>query len=261
MDRPSLLPPQWKIYRAGCHFKELETELHRYFEGNPGKLVVEPESTADSVLATFKAKTNTPARIPIIIGDCLQNTRSALDYLVWELVRANGHDPGKHNMFPVCPSQDAFKNALEWHGKRPGALEGVHPDAVAEIAGLQPYTVGNDWEQQSTLWALDYLTNVNKHRRVLLTDMKAAPMGEDIEIVDINGELWWHGNMPSADENTKLGPFPVSGGEVKMDQKILAFIAFNEAPVAGKEVTTFLNGVMRFVHLHVLPKFERFFPV
>lgn len=258
VDPPSLLPVQWKIYRAAQHFKEMEVELLRYFQSNPGKLVVEPESTPSSVIASFQARDRTPARIPLIIGDCLQNTRSALDFLVWELVRANSHEPGKHNMFPVCQSVDSFKESLKWHGKRPGVLEGVHWEAVAEIERWQPYNVGEDWEEQSLLWALDKFTNINKHRRVLLTEIKAAPMG-DIQVFDIDGELWAHGTLPAVNEDAKLGPYPVSGGQAQVNPKIVAFVGFDEPPAKGKEVGTILNGILRHVHLDIVPRFEQFF--
>ena len=258
MDSPSLKSAEWKIYRAGQHFKELEAELRRYFQGNPGRFMVKPESTPDSIIASFQAKESTPARIPLIIGDCLQNARSALDFLVWELVRANGHEPGKHNMFPVCASYDAFKEACKWHGKKPGVLEGVCDEATARIEALQPYNMGQDWEQQSLFWILDIFVNINKHRRVLLTDLVAAPM-DDIQIVDIDGELWAHGSLPTVNKDAEFGPHPVVDGQVHMNTKLVAFVCFNEAPAQGREVTTLLKRILRYVHLGIIPDFAQFF--
>jgi hypothetical protein len=257
VDPPSLLSVEWKIYRAGEHFKEVESHLRRYFQSNPGKVMVEPGSTPDSVVATFKAKHGIPVRIPLIIGDCLQNARSALDYLVWELVRANGHVPGRHNMFPICQSYDSFKDALERRGKRPGALEGIHADAIAEIESFQPYNLGQDWEQQSLLFVLDKFTNINKHRRVLLTDMRASAPG-DIEVINIDGELWTHCSLPAVEAGAKIGPFP-TGEQMQVNPKIVAFVAFDEAPVQGREVGTILGGMVRHVHLDIVPRFKRFF--
>ncbi|MGC2743237.1 MAG: hypothetical protein WA672_08615 [Candidatus Angelobacter sp.] len=82
-----------KIFRAALHIKSLETELEGYFKTNPGHLVREPHTNSDEAFFTFQPKGPIPARFGLIIGDCLQNLRSALDYLVWELVLAANNQP------------------------------------------------------------------------------------------------------------------------------------------------------------------------
>jgi len=253
----SLNSVELKIFRAALHLKGLEPELERYFQGNPGKLVREPNSPADNPTFTFVAREEIPARFGLIVGDCLQNLRSSLDYLVWELVLAAKNTPGRHNMFPICSDPKTFKQAL---GKR-NRLLGVHPDAAAEIEALQPYHLGKDFEK-AVLWVLEDLTNVNKHRRILLTNLVAGEKHHAHTIIEKDGELWMStgpGAPPVFDCETKFGPYPVIDGKVHMDTELVAFVAFNEGPAKGMEITLCLNEWAVYIKDTILPRFKKFF--
>lgn len=236
-----------KMYRAHQNFEELTAEVGRYFKSNPGKLVPQQESTPDTIIAAFQTKDSLPSRMPLIAGDCLQNLRSSLDYLVWELVLAEGKEPGKHNSFPICsgPTADVFEDAIKWHGKRPGCLEGIPLNAVAEIRNLQPCRLGDDW-QKDFLWVLNELTNLNKHRRIILADLSATDAPPDLKIVDINGERWFFGSFPPVDANTKLAPFPVTP-DPNMHRQIFARITFNEAVAKGHDMSAFFMRLFNYL--------------
>lgn len=251
-------PVRKKIFRAKQNFDELTTEVLRYFKGNPGEMVVEPESTSDQIVATFQPKHLLPARLPLIAGDCLQNLRSSLDYLVWELVLAEGKDPGKHTCFPVCPGpdSDSFDKAIEWRGKRPGVLEGIDADAVTEIRNLQPFRLGQNWEMDP-LWILNELTNLNKHRRILLAKLEASDAPSDFRIIDVDGQIWGKGSFSSTGTDAKIAPFPTN--DPNMHRQIVVFIKFDETVAKGKEVCSVLEGLFAYLYDMVLPKFDRFF--
>ena len=196
----------------------------------------------------------------MIIGDCLQNLRSSLDYLVWELVLAEGKEPGKHNSFPICPgpTSDSFDKALERRGKRPSCLEGIHVDAVTEIRKLQPYRWLNEWGMD-LLWVLNELTNFNKHRRILLTDLRGEDPPPDFQIVDVDRETWGHGSFPAINTKAKLAPFLVTS-DPNMHRQIVARIFFNETVAQGREVSSVLVGLFEYIYDDILPRFEGFFP-
>jgi hypothetical protein len=242
-----------KIFRAILHGKTLEPELMGYFETNPGHMVRDQDSSLDRPTFTFHPKGPVPARFGLIVGDCFQNLRSSLDYLVWELVLAENNQPTERNMFPVCSTPDAFKDALD---KRKRLL-GIHPEASALIESLQPYHLGKNW-QKSILWIVDEFTNINKHRRVLLTMLRASRT--PIEVVDINGELWGHGRLPIFDGDAKIGPL-VSGAsaEMQMDAQLIACVTFDEGPTKGMEITGCTGECLNYIEKGVIPKFERFF--
>ena len=240
------------------HLAELAAELRWYFGTNPGKVVRKAESDPNQYVGTFQAGGPIPARLPIIIGDCLQNLRSSLDYLVWELVLAAKNQPGENNMFPVCSTLKSFDFQLSKRHR----LAGVTPDAVAEIKSLQPYHFGQDFDK-SPLWVIDDLCNINKHRHVLLTHLHGGP--SDIELQIINGETFGRLDLTSIKRDAEIGPLPIidgpqgRGGQVDVNLKIAAFVAFNEGAAQNLEVGLVLGEMLKYIRFTVLPRFERFF--
>jgi hypothetical protein len=236
---------------------ELQGEIQEYFNTNPGKVVRTEGGDPDVFVGTFKAEGPIPGRLPIIIGDCLQNLRSALDYLIWELVLAAQNTPGRHNMFPVCGTLEAFNNQLA-----KSRLKGVNPDAIEEIKNLQPYHSGKDFDK-AMLWVLDDLCNINKHRRVLLTGLRGGP--SDLELLHINGEVFGRVNLARIKENTDIGPYPIVDGpmglgvRIDVNPNIAVHIAFAEGTIQNLDVGLLLAEMLNYIELRVLPKFEPFF--
>jgi|ERR1039458_8216620 hypothetical protein len=242
-----------KIFRAVVHYKELEGEFEKYFQTNPAKVVRQQEGSPDQYVGKVEPKGSIPARLPLIIGDCLHNLRSSLDYLVWELVLAAKNIPGKDSMFPICSTDSSFKSQL---GR--GRLDGVHADAVTEIESLQPFQLGKDFDK-AILWVMDDFCNINKHRRVLLTMLRGAS-GTIEETRIIDGKLWLRTELPRVDRDTKIGPFPiVNGGQVQVNTQIIAFVAFDEGAAQNMEVSLCLGGMLNYIKDDVVPRFERFF--
>src|SRR5579863_1060828 len=103
----SLNSVQFKIFRATQHIESLQSEIKGYFNSKPGKMVRQPHDREDEVVFRFVVDSPIPARFGLIIGDILQNLRSSLDYLIWELVLAANCEPNKNNMFPICSTSDA----------------------------------------------------------------------------------------------------------------------------------------------------------
>lgn len=251
----SLNSVEFKIFRATQHFESLKSELEGYFQSNPGKMVRQPHSCENEGIFRFVSNGPIPARFGLIVGDVLQNLRSSLDYLVWELVRAANNEPTNKNMFPICSTVESFNHQIKRH-----RLDGVSPDAIAEIKSLQPYHLGRDFSK-SILWALDELTNINKHRRILLTSLMATTVPKESFVVQ-DGQVWVHqpaGPVRVFDSNTQFGPFPIIDGKVRVDTQIAAAIAFDEGPAKGMEVSFCAGYWSYFVLKTILPRFERFF--
>ena len=241
-----------KIIRAAEHFRAMEGELETYFKLSPAKMVRQPGGPSDQATFKLEATLPIPVRLPHIIGDCIQNARSSLDYLVRELVLAANNRPTDHEMFPICDNPKAFKDAI-----RRGQLTGVSEEAVAIIESVQPYHLGEDWES-STLWVLNQFANTNKHRRLLVTNLRAAP--SKVEIVTVGEKHFATGTISRFDDNTKIGPFPMVGEkQMQVDTQIIASITFDEGKAKGIEVGTCLNAMLGEIFSKVFPLFERFF--
>lgn len=247
---------QFKIFRSTQHIESLKSELHGYFKSNPGKMVRQPDIPDDAALFRFVPSGTIPARFGLITGDALQNLRSSLDYLVWELVLAARCQPTEKNMFPICSTDELFKQQISRH-----RLDGVPPQAVTEIESSQPYHLGQEFNK-SILWALDELTNINKHRRILLTGLAAAPVKPE-NIVIQDGEAWVRsgpGPVQIFDSNTEFGPFPIIDGQVQVDTNVMAGITFDEGTAKGMEVSFCLGYWCFYLMKTLLPRFEKFLP-
>ena len=249
-------PVVWKVFRSTVHLMEFQSEVEEYFKTNSGMVVREPGGNRDEYFGTFQASGSIPGRLPIILGDCLQNLRSALDYLVWELVLATRNEPGGHNIFPICSTQETFDQQVKRN-----RLKGVAPEAIAEIRSLQPYHYGDGFDK-SMLWVLDDLCNINQHRRVSITNLVGGPSAINLQI--FNGELFGGVDFPSIRRNAKIGPFPIvddprGRGVLDVNPSITAYLAFDEGSTQNMDIGFVISHLLKFVTLTVLPKFERFF--
>lgn len=225
-----------KIRWAEKHRQAINAEVSGYFEKNAGLVVAElhPQLYGGGVSNVYGPPH--PDSIALLIGDCLQNLRSALDYLVWELCLSAKREPGKHNAFPVCKSPESFKKRV----KEDRLLDGVPEEAAAEIERLQPYQSG-DLREYTRLWVLNELTNINKHRRILFTALNADTPSAAMVSSGYTGF------------GTELSR------NMDMNEGLVAYIQFNEGVIAGQEVSGALRGLIDFVQTSVTPQFERFF--
>jgi hypothetical protein len=228
---------KWKLYRAKQHYDELRKELVEYFENDPGELVEAPESTPRNQIFGYKLNGDVPARFGLIAGDFLQNMRSSLDYLVWQLVNANKRRPGTFNAFPICLTLEGWEKSLLKHDR----LRGVHSEALAEIKALQPCF--SDSPKALPLTVLETLTNHNKHRASLATGVLAlrAPVVK----------------LPLAHAEFQVSR--MVDGRMVDGERFIAYVALKEEIVEKMEILITLDAISDFVGLELLPRFERFF--
>jgi hypothetical protein len=225
-------------------------EIQRYFDGNPGALMREKNSPADHPTFTFFAKKPIPARIPLLLGDALQNLRSALDYLVWELVISAGNVPTKQNQFPVCLTRKAFKDACKG-----GRLDGLDVKAIYIIEGLQLYYlseagIGLD---HSSIAILDELVNINKHRYVLTTVLTTTDISA-FQIIERDGIQYAYGPVIGDAQPRK---FELPSAEAKTEVGV--FMQIGEGYAKGVEVGACLNALFQSIGTKIVPLFEEFF--
>jgi len=99
-----------KIGWAKKHAALLETEMTGYFQGYPCHVVSEVDPNDETcMISRLEITKPMPPDFALIIGDCLQNLRTSLDYLVWELVLAAKKEPKKSNAFLFAKLQKRSK--------------------------------------------------------------------------------------------------------------------------------------------------------
>lgn len=100
-----------------------------------------------------------PLSFGILIGETVQNLRTALDYLVYELANwRSGPDNERRTQFPIESLPHGFNGRIDTF------LEGVLVEHVAAIKRLQPFDGRRNW-----LWHIREISNTDKHNVVPAT--------------------------------------------------------------------------------------------
>ena len=149
-------------------------------------------------------------------------------------------NPVKRICFPICMTPDGFKDAV-----RAGRLQGVDPRALAIIDSLQPYHLVENDRRKAPLLILDELTNINKHRHILLTAIRSH-ITTGMATVEMDGEVWAHSSALATNHGARFD-LPIRAEEVPVNAQLVACLALNEGSAKNEEVTTLLNTLAKCV--------------
>jgi hypothetical protein len=148
------MPWQIKLERAKRHYAELGAIIANFFATQPYK--VSTRRKKDGRLVYYLSEVaDMPNDIPCVIGDVIQNLRTALDHLAYSLWLDESNDEGRGERvyFPID------KDAESYNRNKSGKTQGISAQSMAIIDSLQPYRGGND-----ALWRIHSLNNRDKHR-------------------------------------------------------------------------------------------------
>jgi hypothetical protein len=183
----STLPVWWaKVKRGQEHRDALEQHITKTFAINtnlPTLTVKFDPDTSEHVLYVKRTPDLTEfySRVGLIFGDCINNFRAALDYIVYEMGARNTSSTGglKHQdwiKFPIVTMPNGWAGVA---GKELGEVSAIQR---TEIQKFQPYH-GRDLEHDGfgsdyhPLAMLRKLTDIDKHR--LLTAV-VVPLGGSV---------------------------------------------------------------------------------
>ena len=226
-----------KIIRAEKHLADISL-INTKFKSVECSLSVEPDSKGDLSYLSFNLPA-TPKELPPIVGDCLNNLRSSLDYLIWQIVESNKISaPSISNMFPICETKQQFKKQLQ--KKR---LRGVPEAAISRIEKLQPFS-GVD---NRSLSFLNALCNKDKHRDLNYTISVAS----DIKVSFFKNDRNVFNTMIGNDElrngevfgNLGFNPSLFNSVDVKIIGAAQAFIAFKDLNSEFGEVIPVIDSL------------------
>ena len=204
-----------------------------------------------------------PVEIAILIGEMVYQMRSALDHLVFELVKGNPNvaaiDPQweEHTQFPMrtrLPKNCTFPLVKERFSKD---LPGIADVPFTFIESIQPYYgIG---ATNNALRFLAHLSNIDKHRHLHLT----RPRIRQYESVRYSDGMSGRG-YSILDRGAEIHPYPSTNSEKPMYVKrhYTALVAFNEPKCLGEAnslpVDQFLELLLNQIKTHVVPAFEKF---
>ena len=154
----------------------------------------------------------------VTIGEIVYNLRSALDHLVWQLVRDNGGQPSRANMFPIV----SLENRNNWGSVSKNNLKGVSDAMKERIKGLQPFAGLGAPYDVTALSKLNHLSNVDKHRRSLQLTRSITGLRGDRNSDDDYDPYQKIKNDPAIKEKVELVlQFrPLGDPQAKLDQDV-----------------------------------------
>lgn len=160
VTNPSLYGAYAKHRRAVVHWNALCRALIAFSKAHVDMNVTPREGTTQHVEITVTERSTSD--IEVIIGDCVQNLRASLDYLVWELAFvARGRPTKERTQFPISTSAESSSR------RRETAFVPQFGPHRRFIRKLQPYQGDNP--RDHPLARLNRLSNSDKHRLLTFT--------------------------------------------------------------------------------------------
>jgi hypothetical protein len=146
-DEHRLAGMRAKLERAREHLITLNSEVSAFLERKPYEIFQETWRGGRELIFKIRVQERPPIAWSAIVGDCVQNLRSALNYLAWELARLE-EAPPYHTAFPIYVTPKSFYERYNPNHKLAGQftprsglykIEGIGQEAQAIIENLQPF--------------------------------------------------------------------------------------------------------------------------
>jgi len=163
-----LRPIFLKVERAKKHIVDLVQEVRHFMDTNPYKVETKRNPETRKLIYYVADVAPVPDSLALIVGDVIQNLRTALYHLAYQLVckdtEGNPPDP-KSIYFPIAV------DVRKYNATKKRKMKGAGQETFDEIDKIKPYKGGND-----LLWVLHQLNNIDKHRLLLMVGSKASGM-------------------------------------------------------------------------------------
>ena len=139
---PTLEAVDAKIERARSELRLLKADIAAFCEER-ARLIVREECDDERELWVYRGDTpKAPIQWSIRAGEFAYNLRSALDHLAWQLVEANGEEPGGNSQFPIQSKANPSRFEEQIHG--------ISPLAKDYIESVQPHQRSEEWYLTAT---------------------------------------------------------------------------------------------------------------
>jgi hypothetical protein len=162
-----LLSSAWAKWRRAEVHRARFTELEREYAseiGDPAMVVKTPDGWTEYRRRDLPGP---PIEVSLVLGECLQAYRSALEHAVYALSKAA--DPTfESSEFPIALTEADFNRKRQ-------KLRHVPLAHQAFVARLQPYATPTSDPKKDTLWLLHDLARIDRHRTIPLTTAVAFP--------------------------------------------------------------------------------------
>lgn len=172
-----------KLLRAKHRLKEIDSFCQEWVKGDGHTVRFKMDPDQPGHVLVIASATQPPVDpLSLMVGECLHNTRSALDLLAYELAVAYTKplpdDIAETSEFPIFGDEDRSghpgvgaarfnkvfrKTGLPTFDSGRFKIRGIRPAAQNVIERFQPYHLGTAFREHP-LWRLHDLDRINKHR-------------------------------------------------------------------------------------------------
>lgn len=130
-----------------------------------------------------------PLVFNVVVGEVVQHLRSALDYLLYQLLDINGAEVKASHYFPIANDETHFLKTYR------SKVKGIGDRAEQVIKDLKPYRGDVD-----DYWILNELSRIEKHRLLLTVAIQGAALG--LSLGDVLRSM--HDAMPAEIRDSPL---------------------------------------------------------
>jgi hypothetical protein len=161
-----------KITRAEQHIQDFYIAVKAFNKSQPHGIEVKEDPKARERIYYVTKVIDVPEGIAAIAVDALQNLRSPLDQITYQLevLGLGGAEPKQRVYFPIANSASEYKSL------RNGCIKAMRQDAIDAIDATEPYKGGKG----HAFWQLNTLNKFDKHKLLEACDWYFA--GFDIAV-------------------------------------------------------------------------------
>jgi hypothetical protein len=190
MGSASLSSVRAKIDRAEHHLRDIDATLKVVLGAEQNARVpsiYEFDSDRKQLIVKHAKFQPIDPALPLMVGDCIHNLRSALDHLVYQLALlepSTSIAAANKTFFPIYLTKTEFDKRVEKLVK-----PFISSAALTEIEKSQPYSA-YDVPEEADIWILSKLDILDKHRLLVVAAQKfcatdftvSVPEGERMEV-------------------------------------------------------------------------------
>lgn len=248
-----------KLQRAEQHLHELDPKIKQWITSHPYRISDELDPDTGDNIIWGELLDPMPSIISHLIGDCLQNLRSTLDHLAYELAVANTgmltDAQAITTAFPI------FRYSKGFSSRGMNKLRYLSGRAQSVIERLQPYHASEPTKH--ILWLLEQLNNIDKHRRLLITIVHSLGAGVEHPLGARMEFFKWNSNSAAdfSERRTEIARYRCSyikgSPRVKVKFSPTLIVLFNDVPAEQRIVTPTLDNMLNFIRDVVVRKLRR----
>ena len=179
-----------KVTRAKQHLQDFQLGLRAFYDTKPYTVAIKEDSQSGKRFYYVAKVDPVPDHLTAIAADVIQNLRSPLDQIAYQLVldARGGTKPEWLVYYPISATASDYPATFK------SKIKGVRQEVIDAIDATEPYKGGKG----HALWQLNELNKPDKHELLI----GAGSFSSGIEVTEFNAMLK---TFPGA-ENLKIPP-------------------------------------------------------